>query len=208
MKTLGRIILILSSIGVAGYGLHFLDFEVKGILNDRGDYAYQLKYLIGFYTHVLFGPIALLTGVFQFAPKFRAKNLSIHRFLGKIYVIACILGGIAGFYIAWFSYSWMATVGFIGLALFWLYTTTKAYLTIRKKEIDQHRIWMHRSFALTLSAVTLRIYLGIMAGYTDWSIATMFSILGWICWIPNLVLVEIILRKEYENRRTVELKWT
>lgn len=207
MKTFGRIILIISSVGVALYGWHFLDFEVKGILRDRGELAYQLKYLAGFYAHVLFGPIALLTGAFQFAPKFRAKNLSLHRFLGKIYVLACILGGIAGFYIAFFSYSLIATLGFISLALFWLYTTTQAYLTIRKKEVIQHRIWMHRSFALTLSAVTLRVYLGIMAGFTDWSIETIFSILGWICWVPNLIVVEAMMRSDYKNKEQVLLNW-
>ena len=208
MKIIGRLILILTCIGVAFYGLHFLDFEVKGILNDRGALAYQLKYQLGFYTHVLFGPIALLTGVFQFAPKFRAKNLSLHRLLGKIYVIACILGGIAGFYIAWFSYSWLATIGFVGLALFWLYTTTKAYLTIRKKEIAAHRVWMYRSFALTLSAVALRIYLGLMFGFTDWSTETKFSILGWICWVPNLIIVEAMLRSGNESKTLADLKWT
>lgn len=102
MKLIGRILLITSCLGVALTSLRFFDFEVKDILLNKDELAYQLHYQLGFYTHVLFGPIALITGPFQFAPKFRSNNLYLHRLLGKIYVIACIVGGIAGFYIAFF----------------------------------------------------------------------------------------------------------
>ena len=57
MKTLGRMLLILSCVGEAFYGLHFLDFEVKGILNDRGNLAHELNYQLGFIQMFFMAPL-------------------------------------------------------------------------------------------------------------------------------------------------------
>jgi hypothetical protein len=53
---------------------------------------------------------------------------------------------------------------------------------------------MIRSFALTLAAVTLRIYLplGIMLNHGDFY--TPYRAIAWLCWVPNLLLAELWLR--------------
>jgi hypothetical protein len=51
---------------------------------------------------------------------------------------------------------------------------------------------MTRSYALAFGAVTLRIYLAVfaLAGVEFW---TGYRIASWLCWVPNLILVEAVL---------------
>ncbi|MGW7582161.1 DUF2306 domain-containing protein [Kitasatospora sp. NPDC054769] len=45
------------------------------------------------------------------------------------------------------------------LAAAWLSTAARAYRTIRRGEVQAHRIWTIRNYAPTFAAVTLRLYL-------------------------------------------------
>lgn len=45
------------------------------------------------------------------------------------------------------------------VALAWLYSGGRAWRAIRERDLTDHRRWMIRNFALTFSAVTLRLYL-------------------------------------------------
>jgi len=85
----------------------------------------------------------------------------------------------------------VAQIGFTGLALSWLTTTSMAYISIRRKEIAAHQIWMIRSYALTFAAVTLRLYLGpSIALGAPFDVA--YPIISWACWVPNIIAAELI----------------
>jgi len=186
------VLLVLSTLAIAYHGFNYLDFEVKNILFDKGELVHRTIYRMGFYSHVIFGPIALLIGPWQFMQRFRNRNIRLHRLLGKIYVASCLLSGIAGLYIAQFaSTGIIARLGFTTLAILWLFTTTKAFTSIRQKQVTAHQIWMIRSFALTLAAVTLRIQLGVSVA-SGIEFATAYPIISWMCWVPNLLLAELI----------------
>jgi uncharacterized membrane protein len=64
-------------------------------------------YRASFYTHITFGGVALLIGWLQFSRKIRARNLNLHRTIGKMYMVAVALSGVGGFTIA---ISWLAWV--------------------------------------------------------------------------------------------------
>jgi uncharacterized membrane protein YozB (DUF420 family) len=76
----------------------------------------------------------------------------------------------------------------------WLAFTVLAFLSIRRRDQAAHRRWMLRSFALTLAAVTLRIYLPLSAAM-GWSFDAAYPMIAWLCWVPNLVLAELYLRR-------------
>lgn len=148
-----------------------------------------------FLSHVFAASVALFVGGFQFFPKLRARYLNIHRWLGRLYVLAVLLGGLAGLVIGSQAVGGpIAATGFSLLAIAWLGTTGAALWFVRTGQISAHQRWMTRSFALTFAAVTLRIYLLIFSvngfSYTEASIY-----LGWICWVPNLVFAEWYLRR-------------
>src|ERR1700722_14516433 len=76
-----------------------------------------------FYTHITFGGIALLIGWVQFSKKIRAKNLSLHRTIGKMYMVAVALSGTGGVIIAMNADGGLVCVmGFGLLAVLWLFT--------------------------------------------------------------------------------------
>ena len=102
----------------------------------------------------------MLTGWSQFSSSLRKKRPALHRNLGKTYVIAVLLSGLAGFSIGPFATTgWMAAAGFMSLALIWLFTTLNAYLTVRKKDYLAHEKMMVYSYAACFAAVTLRLWM-------------------------------------------------
>ena len=54
---------------------------------------------------------------------------------------------------------------------------------------------MVRSFALTFAAVTLRLYLGV-SGASGVPFAVAYPLIAWACWVPNLVVAELWLRRQ------------
>jgi len=144
--------------------------------------------------HAAGAATALLLGPFQFMPALRARWRRLHRWTGRVYVLGCLVGGITGLVLALgASTGAWSSAGFGMLALAWLATTSLAWCRAVQRRIPAHQAWMIRSFALTLSAVTLRLYLPI-AERLPMSEAASYQAIAFLCWIPNLVLAEVCLR--------------
>ncbi|MEQ1607641.1 MAG: DUF2306 domain-containing protein [Hyphomonadaceae bacterium] len=148
---------------------------------------------LGIKIHSAAAGVALLVGSFQFLRSLRLRSRRLHRWLGRIYVLACVLGGVAGGAIALFSSSGpVAGWGFFTLAVLWVPFTLMAWLSAMNRDFLAHQSWMIRSFALTFGAVTLRLYLpiGIMTAGFEPS----YPVIAWLAWVPNLLLAEFWLR--------------
>lgn len=141
--------------------------------------------------HAFAASLALLLGPTQFWPGLRARWPGLHRVCGRLYLgLGVGLGGVTGLLLALQASggAW-AQAGFGGLALAWLGSGTMALAAILRGDIEAHRRWMLRNFALSLAAVTLRLYLplGVVAGA---SLETSYAAVAWLCWVPNLLWVE------------------
>jgi uncharacterized membrane protein len=144
--------------------------------------------------HVGGGLIALAVGPWQFHRSLRARALAVHRWLGRTYVMAVLVGGIGALVLAPSSQEGLVThIGFGALAVLWLHATVQAYRRIRARDQAAHRRWMIRSFALTLAAVTLRIYLPLEQA-AGLSFHDAYRWVSWLCWVPNLFVGEWIVR--------------
>lgn len=144
--------------------------------------------------HVAGAATALLVGPVQFLPWVRRRFPSLHRTLGRVYVIGCLAGGVGGLVMAFGSTAGpIATAGFASLAVCWIAANTQGWRLAVARRFDDHRAWMLRSFAMTFAAVTLRIYIVALpmlgVSYLDAYRASAF-----LAWIPNLILVELYLR--------------
>jgi len=183
------------AIGVGLYPLLYLLVDMSGgLLASKPTEVLQSPvWNLAFYLHIAGGGIALICGWPQFVKSWRVKNLSLHRLLGRIYVIAVFVSGLAGLYIAFFATGGRtAVLGFLFLAIAWLITTVMAYISIKKKAIEHHQAWMIRSYALTFAAVTLRLWLPLMDIGMGMGFSVAYPIVAWLCWVPNLLLAEII----------------
>jgi len=145
--------------------------------------------------HIFGGSGALLFGPWQFSRRLRSRYLNFHRWLGRFYLVSVLVGSISGFILAVFSEGGLPThLGFGILAVVWFYTGLMAYISIRAGRVDEHRQWMIRNFALALAAVTLRIYLPFMLAVPHWEFMRAYVPISWLCWVPNLVLAEWLIR--------------
>lgn len=144
-------------------------------------------------THMLVGPIALLTGPWQFFPQLRTKYPALHRWNGRTYVAACIVSGTGALLTApYASGGVVASIGFTMLALSWLATTFAGWRFAVARNFAVHRLCMRFSYALTFAAVTLRLQIPlgfIFLGFTSYRELSVW--LAYTCWIPNVIAVAL-----------------
>ncbi|HEX5874473.1 MAG TPA: DUF2306 domain-containing protein [Pyrinomonadaceae bacterium] len=149
--------------------------------------------------HVAGAATALLVGPLQFSSALRSRVPMVHRLLGRVYVVSCLLGGAAAFVLAFgTSTGWISTAGFASLAVGWIITTSLAWRRAMQGQFIDHRAWMIRSFALTFAAVTLRLYLPLLPLFSIPFIQG-YRAISFLCWVPNLLAVELYLH----HRRSV-----
>jgi uncharacterized membrane protein len=191
-------IFLFFAISIGLYPLVYFLFDMSnGLMSSKsaqllGNRLWQ----IGFYTHTTLGGLALLSGCTQFLSGLRQKRLPLHRNLGKVYVAAVMLSGTAGLGIAFAASGGLwAQMGFAALGFLWLYTTAKAFLAIKKRDIAEHQNWMTRSYALCFGAVTLRLWMPLFLGALGMSFDFAYPIIAWISWVPNLLVAEWIIRR-------------
>lgn len=151
--------------------------------------------------HAVSAAVALLIGPWQFSARLRARHPGRHRLMGRLYVAACLVGGLSGFLLALgASTGPVSTVGFGLLAIAWVYSTAMAWRLAVRREFTAHRAWMVRSFALTFAAVTLRLYLP-LALVVPVDFVVSYRAISFLCWVPNLLLAQWWLdRQPWHNR--------
>jgi len=171
-----------SNAGLVSFKLQKPNFELK-------PWVYVL------YTHIFTAIFALVIGPFQLFIKPTNARKRRHRLFGYVYVISIAVSGIVNVYLSIFATGgWISGLGFISLDVLWVTTTLIATRKILAKDIQAHKKWMLRSYALTFSAVTLRILLAplvILLG--DFEAA--FRVVAWLCWIPNLLVIEAVIAR-------------
>jgi hypothetical protein len=163
--------------------------------------------------HALAGGIALLVGPWQFVRRVR-RIPKVHRYLGRVFLFAGVLpAGTAGMAVAWLSTAGpVASVGFALLDVAWLSTAVAGYRAARTRRYRLHEDWMIRCFALTFAAVTLRLWLvtlilvqlpllhSVYHGHFHPLFHVSYITVAWLCWIPNLLVVEWYLRRSHHRR--------
>lgn len=147
------------------------------------------------FIHVAGAVMALVVGSFQFLPALRRGAVRPHRWIGRVYVLGCLVGGTAGLILAPGSFAGpIATTGFGALAVLWVAFTVLGWRAAVKGSFAQHRRWMIRSWALTLAAVTLRIYLPLVQVF-DLDFLPWYRAISFLAWVPNLAFAELWLRR-------------
>jgi len=144
--------------------------------------------------HTSFGGLALLLAPWQFVGWVRRRHPRVHRWIGRAYVGCALISGLAAYPVALGTIAGpIASAGFALMATAWLGTTLVAWRAVRQRRYAAHRRWMIRSFALALSAVTLRIAL-LVPMQLQLDFMPVYRVTSWASWILNLLLAELWLR--------------
>lgn len=171
--------------------------DVSFLMIKQTEVTQHPEYLWFFYTHVYTSIFVLFFGFISIIRKnLGIKNL--HQKSGKIYLFLILLfSAPSGIYMGWFANGgFFAKLSFIVLGIFWWISTFKAYQLAREKKFDLHKKWMWRSFALTLSAIMLRIWKLVIVYFFQPNPMDVYQIVAWLGWIPNILLIELLIRKK------------
>jgi uncharacterized membrane protein len=150
---------------------------------------------VGVRAHLLGGAFALVLGPFQFSSSLRSRFLNVHRWMGRVYVVAVLVGGSGGIALAPISMGGVpAHLGFAVLGVLWIISVAIGYRRIRGGDLTTHRQWMMRNYSLTFAAVTLRVYLPLaLAAGVPFESA--YPVIAWLCWVPNLLFAEWLIAR-------------
>ena len=192
-KRAGWILLLLGGVLAAGNAVIFMLVDGHGSPDIKG--RFFATALAG-WAHAFGGAIAAVIGPFQLITKLRTSWPKVHVWTGRTYLLAVLAGGLAGLYFAPMSTAGLVgSVGFTSLALFWLYSGAQAYIAIRRGNVQQHRRWMLRNYALTFGAATLRIELPLLIVFGGLTFLAAYTVVAWLSWVPNWLIVEAWLRR-------------
>ena len=147
------------------------------------------------FLHINGGTLALLTGPWQFWSGLRRRNLQIHRWTGRLFLLGVAAGVTGAVGMAMMAIGqWAFEVALMGLATSWLVTTAMAYYAIRKGLVALHKEWMIRAYVVTFAFVFFRILsdfspMARLRPENDRDIT-----IGWICWVLPLGVTELFLQ--------------
>lgn len=141
--------------------------------------------------HVVSGSIALFAGPVQFIAAIRNRYIRVHRIVGTVYVGAVVLGSLSGYYLAFNS----AVGPLLGYSLLilstaWLATTLVALACILQYRVEEHRLWMTRSYIVTFAFVGFR-FLFETSFLADFPPHERSAVIIWFSWIPSLLAFEV-----------------
>ncbi|SFF18478.1 Predicted membrane protein [Paenibacillus catalpae] len=153
MKKSWWIMLFLSIAIMLPFIIPYLTFDPASSRVDISSRTIQYPALV---LHIVLAFVAMITGFLQFHKKIRENNPSLHALLGKVYVVSvCISGGLA-LIVTCYEPDYGRALSFLFLDLIWLFTTVKGFRAAVNGDFAAHKLWMIRSFAITLTAVIAR----------------------------------------------------
>lgn len=141
-------------------------------------------------THIVFGTVSMLTVCLQVWPWLRRQYPAVHRWSGRLYVVACVIAGVLGLIIVPFA----PVVGQVGVSMattLWVVTTLIAYRAARQRKWARHRQFMLYSFALVMNNVwgLVIVRTALELGFTG-DISYLLEAARWVGWVVNLMLVQ------------------
>jgi len=152
-------------------------------------------YKLAFFTHVYTSIFLMILGFLQFSKTIKRKFIKIHRWSGRLYaVIILFLSGPSGLIMSYHANGGMISqVSFVLLSVLWISFTFMSVYYVLKKDIKNHNKFAIRSFALTLSAISLRLFKYIIVFLFHPLPMDVYRIVAWLGWTFNLLIAEIII---------------
>lgn len=202
-------------ISTALFGLYILAFYAAAAAGDdisRWNESLPMLYeahtpaaTAGIALHFAAGGIVLALGSIQFISSLRTRHPRVHRWLGRVYVLAAFSTGIGGLIFIAVKGTIGGTMMNIGFGLYGVLTVlaaVMAYLHARARRLELHRAWAMRLFALAIGSWLYRMDYGFWflladgAGHQKNFSGPFDVVMNFFFYIPNLILVEWLLRTQ------------
>lgn len=157
--------------------------------------------------HTIGGAVFLILAPLQFVAPLRRRFVRLHRWTGRALLGVGLLIGISGLFFALL----MPIAGpleSVGVSLaggLFLFSMGRAFLAIRSGDVERHREWMIRAFAVAIGISTIRVIGGILDpaltpyGY---SAPQVLGLSLWVGWLLTSAAAEIWIRRSRYHLET------
>jgi len=191
------LLLIRNTIPYFSFSREFDFIQERAVLFLKPIYRYS------FYIHVFAGMFCIGAALLQFSSWILKKRKAIHIWSGRVYVmVVLLLGAPTGLYMSFFAKGSFTERGlFMFMAASWFFFTMKGFTTILKKQVLAHKIWMMRSYAMALTAVTFRVYYIILYLW-DVPLTLNYEVSLWISVVGNLMVAEYLIYRKSKSYLT------
>jgi len=207
------------------FGLYILTFYVAAFY--RSDMVVWNDNLAGLYQadkkgatlsiglHFVAGGIILILGCIQLLQKVRLAYPKLHRWTGRIYIVACLLAATGGLIFIAISGTIGGIVMDIGFTLYGVLMLLAAFETFRHavtKRVTKHRAWAMRLFALAIGSWLYRMDYGFWLlladgiGHTSEFNGPFDQVMSFFFFIPNLLVAEVFIRNS-ERKMSDVINW-
>jgi hypothetical protein len=188
------LLLIRNTLPYFSFSKEFSFIQERAVLFLKPVYTYS------FYLHIFAGMFCIGTALLQFSSYILKKRKPLHIWAGRVYVMVVLLiGAPTGLYMSFFAKGSFAERGlFMFMAISWFFFTLKGFTSILNKQVLAHKIWMIRSYAMALTAVTFRVYYIIFYLY-DVPLTLNYEVSLWISVIGNLMIAEYIIYRKSKS---------
>jgi uncharacterized membrane protein len=148
---------------------------------------------LGLLAHLTAGTVALLVGPLQLWSGLRACYPRAHRWMGRTYLVAMMIGCTTSFYLAFTtSLGWAFGGGLVSLGIAWATTSAVGYYAILNRNIALHRRWMIRAYVVTFGFVTFRIIVEALAVAGLGNAREQIALAAWLCWAGPLLVTLLV----------------
>ena len=150
--------------------------------------------------HGVAGACALILAPMQFSDRLRLRFTTLHRVTGSIYVTSALILAPLGVYIQFLDEAQGAsrsfTIATVVDAALLMTTTTIGLIFALKGMFPQHRQWMTRSYAVSLTFLEIRFILGLtgLDQPFNWAI---LEVVVWTC-VALSILIGDLANQWYE----------
>ena len=149
--------------------------------------------------HVVPGGLFLLFAPLQFSVRIRRRYPRLHRWSGRILLPLALISVATGLYFG-LVMPFGGPGEAVAIALFgalFLTAMARGYLAIRRHQVERHREWMVRVFAIALAISTVRVVGAVLditltpAGFPP---ARLFVLSVWTGWVITVGAAELWIR--------------
>ncbi|MDG4786513.1 DUF2306 domain-containing protein [Micromonospora sp. WMMD1102] len=157
--------------------------------------------------HIVSVTVFSVLGAFQFAPGFRRRHRSWHRYAGRLLVVAGLLTAVTGLWLTLFlppaavDSSALVAVRVV-VCVFMTVSIVLGFRAVRRRDFAAHRAWMIRGYAIAMGAGTQ--FLTQVAWLVSVGALTPASRTGTMtaAWLINVTVAEWVIRRRRRPLRT------
>jgi uncharacterized membrane protein len=180
------------------YANFVFDTRATGFLSRKMELKKALNvavWLKVMHVHVAFACLAMIAGAINFSSWIFKKYRRFHRLNGYLYVASVMIVDLTSGYMAPYATGGkISSVAFNLLNIIWLLMTIMAIVKISRKQVDQHRKWMIRSYAFVFTNFSIHLLTSFFHKGVGLSYANSYTISIYSSIILLLLVGEMVIR--------------